>query len=233
MMPANCEDPSTCRSTAVALAKPAGTVLLLAKARLLREMIGRILTDGGYIVLDEGDGPTFGPQSNAAWNADLVIVIRQGDEFSGDAFNSVRHAARGKIILLLIANQVEEISKEVLVAVDGVLNDEVSSDALLQALKVIQSGERVVSQHLAPLFTQQSTPNDPTRRDAASLSPREKEIVTRLVRGESNKIIGHALHITEATVKVHLKAILRKISVQNRTQAAIWAVNNGFDRNIN
>jgi two-component system nitrate/nitrite response regulator NarL len=60
------------------------------------------------------------------------------------------------------------------------------------------------------------------------LSPREQEILQALVTGASNKLIANRLGITEATVKVHLKTLLRKIDVNNRTQAAIWAMNNGF-----
>jgi two-component system, NarL family, nitrate/nitrite response regulator NarL len=60
------------------------------------------------------------------------------------------------------------------------------------------------------------------------LSPREQEILQSLVTGASNKLIAIKLGITEATVKVHLKTLLRKIDVNNRTQAAIWAMNNGF-----
>ena len=55
------------------------------------------------------------------------------------------------------------------------------------------------------------------------LSQREREILLRLAEGESNKQIARLCNITESTVKVHLKAILRKITVHNRTQAAIWA----------
>jgi two-component system, NarL family, nitrate/nitrite response regulator NarL len=51
------------------------------------------------------------------------------------------------------------------------------------------------------------------------------------VTGASNKMIGNRLGITEATVKVHLKTLLRKIDVNNRTQAAIWAMNNGVTAN--
>jgi two-component system, NarL family, nitrate/nitrite response regulator NarL len=63
------------------------------------------------------------------------------------------------------------------------------------------------------------------------LSPREREILQLLVTGASNKLIGNRLGITEATVKVHLKTLLRKIDVNNRTQAAIWAMNNGVTAN--
>ncbi|MDB5500874.1 MAG: transcriptional regulator [Tardiphaga sp.] len=62
---------------------------------------------------------------------------------------------------------------------------------------------------------------------APHLSPRERSILHCLIEGASNKTIARKMDIAEATVKVHVKAILRKIGVQNRTQAAIWGVNNG------
>jgi two-component system nitrate/nitrite response regulator NarL len=62
---------------------------------------------------------------------------------------------------------------------------------------------------------------------APRLSGRQKLILHHLIEGASNKTIARKIHISEATVKVHLKAILRKIRVHNRTQAAIWAMNNG------
>lgn len=59
------------------------------------------------------------------------------------------------------------------------------------------------------------------------LSPREKAILSCLIEGDSNKCVARKINIAEATVKVHVKAILRKIRVQNRTQAAIWGMNHG------
>jgi two-component system nitrate/nitrite response regulator NarL len=60
------------------------------------------------------------------------------------------------------------------------------------------------------------------------LSERENQILRALVRGHSNKVIARMFSLTEATVKVHMKSILRKIRVANRTQAAIWAVQNAY-----
>src|SRR5258708_11662039 len=62
---------------------------------------------------------------------------------------------------------------------------------------------------------------------APQLSTREKSILRCLIEGDSNKCIARKINIAEATVKVHVKAILRKIRVHNRTQAAIWGMNNG------
>ena len=61
---------------------------------------------------------------------------------------------------------------------------------------------------------------------APQLSPRERSILRCLVEGDSNKCIARKIDIAEATVKVHVKAILRKIRVQNRTQAAVWGMKN-------
>ncbi len=62
---------------------------------------------------------------------------------------------------------------------------------------------------------------------APQLSPREKSILRCLIEGDSNKSIARKIDIAEATVTVHVRGILRKIRVQNRTQAAIWAMNHG------
>jgi two-component system nitrate/nitrite response regulator NarL len=70
--------------------------------------------------------------------------------------------------------------------------------------------------------------NGPPLRNHPGLSEREAQILDGLVKGHANKVIARTCDITEATVKVHMKAILRKIRVDNRTQAAIWAMSNGY-----
>ena len=62
------------------------------------------------------------------------------------------------------------------------------------------------------------------REPAPTFSPRETAILQLLREGAPNKRIARQLSLTEATVKVHLKSILRKIRVSNRTQAAVWAM---------
>jgi len=93
---------------------------------------------------------------------------------------------------------------------------------------------RTSEQAGAPITLDQRQPRKPDDEDevededgAASnthLSSRETAILNDLVQGTPNKVIAKRLNITEATVKVHVKAILRKIGVQNRTQAAIWGL---------
>jgi two-component system nitrate/nitrite response regulator NarL len=79
---------------------------------------------------------------------------------------------------------------------------------------------------LAPLVPLQSADGgrSPAELAVKKLSMREWQILDGLVSGYSNKLIARNCNITEATVKVHMKSILRKIRVDNRTQAAIWAI---------
>ncbi len=91
-------------------------------------------------------------------------------------------------------------------------------------------GEKVFPTHLAQLLV--SSRGDELGQDVPprrkGLSQREVQILRCLLNGNSNKMIANHLNITEATVKVHLKSLLRKINASNRTQAAIWALNNGI-----
>jgi two-component system nitrate/nitrite response regulator NarL len=70
--------------------------------------------------------------------------------------------------------------------------------------------------------------NDGTQRSVSRLSEREAQVLDGVVKGHANKVIARTCDIAEATVKVHMKAILRKIRVANRTQAAIWALESGY-----
>mgnify|MGYP003909274857 CR=1 FL=1 len=73
----------------------------------------------------------------------------------------------------------------------------------------------------------------PSLRIPHGLSEREEEVLKGVVRGHSNKMIARTCGVTDATIKVHMKSILRKIRVENRTQAAIWALEQGYSADTN
>lgn len=79
-----------------------------------------------------------------------------------------------------------------------------------------------------PLNQGADPPRTRTERELSLFSTREQQVMRELADGHSNKQIARTLNITESTVKVHLKALLRKVAARNRTQAAIWAVANGY-----
>jgi two-component system nitrate/nitrite response regulator NarL len=108
-------------------------------------------------------------------------------------------------------------------------------DVLVKSLELVMLGETVLPFEILRTFMGGASQNreqplqgsmaelEPSDLNACKLSAREKEILGCLTQGEPNKVIARKLDITEATIKVHVKAILRKIGASNRTQAAMWA----------
>ncbi len=111
---------------------------------------------------------------------------------------------------------------------DGCLSKDRSPEALVQSLRLVMLGEKVMPPEVAALVLRRPEPTPSAGRAPRGLSAREMQILQGLLRGHSNKMIAIELDITEATVKVHLKSLLRKVGCSNRTQAAIWALNNGI-----
>jgi two-component system nitrate/nitrite response regulator NarL len=112
---------------------------------------------------------------------------------------------------------------------DAYLVKTISCDALIQALDLVMLGVTIMPSRVGRILCEARDTDTAAARSIPvdhvpqGLTDREAAILQCLPRGESNKVIARRYDITEATVKVHIKAILRKICVRNRTQAAIWA----------
>lgn len=116
---------------------------------------------------------------------------------------------------------------------DGYLLKSISSAALLDSMRLVLHGEKVfpsiVTSFLSTFLSGPSERTDrPVRVGDIWLSDREIQILKALALGHTNKRIAKALNLTEATVKVNLKSVLRKLGLTNRTQVAIWAVQNNL-----
>ncbi|MEL7486198.1 MAG: response regulator transcription factor [Pseudomonadota bacterium] len=117
--------------------------------------------------------------------------------------------------------------------VDGVLETRVSRDVLIESIILVSQGEKVFPSSLAMLLGELGKKNSTERFNDArpphgAFSNREQEIIRCIVEGLANKQIAKSLNLTEATVKMHLKAIQRKVGAANRTQIAVWAVESGL-----
>lgn len=139
-----------------------------------------------------------------------------------------------------------DLQRIMALALDGYILNLGSREILVKSLeltlldqKVFVLGEPAAPQISPDTERRHSTNGSSTHSDPSSsipkvethgsvLSQRELDVLVCLSRGNSNKNIARSCNITKSTVKVHLKAILRKTEAQNRTQAAIWAIANGF-----
>jgi two-component system, NarL family, response regulator LiaR len=111
-------------------------------------------------------------------------------------------------------------------AIGYLLKDVLRAD-LVQAIRAAVQGQPTLHPEAQRhLMRQVTTP--PTRSPVDDLTPREGEVLQLIVRGQSNKQIAASLRVTEGTVKGHVSAILSKLSVADRTQAALYAVKHGL-----
>jgi two-component system nitrate/nitrite response regulator NarL len=194
--------------------------ILIETNRLFREGLKHLLADTRFAV--EAEFSTIEQAVGGVVSSGLVITSEAGN------LQRIRSAYPETCIVILANDLVVDALRDAMTAgVDGYLMKDVSPEALIQSLELVMMGEKVFPTNLASmLLNLDSTPSP--MKSVRGLSPREQDILQALVSGSSNKVIAFKLGITEATVKVHLKTLLRKIDVNNRTQAAIWAMNNGF-----
>jgi two-component system nitrate/nitrite response regulator NarL len=119
-------------------------------------------------------------------------------------------------------------------SVDSYLTKDMASETLSRSLQLVMLGQQIIPTALLRTLPEAKDDRDdrggkPPDCSSRGLSARETQILCRLTGGRSNKAIARELGITEATVKAHVKALLHKIRARNRTQAALWALDNGFD----
>ncbi len=177
----------------------------------------------------------FGPQ--------LAELDRTRSMVTGARFVVLAHAPDRNLLCRAVA-----------AGVDAVLSKDISGEILQRSLELVMLGQQLFpALAIEPASNPTSDlipfpragiiaapvriepPDRPARLVFAAtdqqrdvlLSEREAQILQCLVNGSSNKMIARELNITEATVKVHIKGLLRKVRANNRTQAAIWGVNNG------
>jgi len=106
-----------------------------------------------------------------------------------------------------------------------------TTEPFIKALELVMLGATVLPSGLLPLTLDREDESIPVSADenfAPLLSHRERLILRHLAEGQANKVIANIIGIAEAIVKVHVKSILSKIRVLNRTQAAMWAMSNGL-----
>jgi two-component system nitrate/nitrite response regulator NarL len=200
--------------------------LLIESNRLFRQGLKHLLSGTSFEVGAEFNTVELALEAGETGAAPDLVISGQPirDEAELRAFREAFPTAR--IVVLADDLSVDVLRAAMGGGADGFLIKTMSPEALIQSLQLVMLGEKVFPTNLAAMLLDMTAAGP--QHSVRGLSPREQEILQALVTGASNKMIANKLGITEATVKVHLKTLLRKLDVHNRTQAAIWAMNNGF-----
>ena len=174
--------------------------------------------------------------AEARLDRDFTALIDLPDRAAQmDAIRQIAHAyPHARIAVLADQFEMERLIECFDAGVDGYIVKSMNCDPLITALRLVAMGEKVLPSQLAEVIGRHNfetaTPGADLEHemDDAKLSLRERDVLCCLMAGHSNKVIARELDVCEATVKVHVKAILRKLDVSNRTQAAMWASTRGF-----
>lgn len=131
-----------------------------------------------------------------------------------------------KVLILTVHNEVEYLLKAVDIGIDGYLLKDSSYDELKEAIDVVISGNTYIQPSLLPTLNESMEDYALDKEKIECLTKRELDVLRLISEGCSNKKISDELTISERTVKNHISHIFRKINVEDRTQAAVFAIRN-------
>lgn len=219
--------------------------VLVGKSILLREGLAKILRSANFRILASVSCADDLHPNKPDLHPPLFLIVHTGDDFDAaleqiELFRSRR--PDGRIAVVADHYRLSELVSAFRAGANGYFVNVITCDRFIKSVELVMMGETIFPpaflsfildpngpHPVEPVANEKGKPilvatEDPT---APLLSPRERLILRCIIEGDSNKCIARKIDIAEATVKVHVKAILRKIRVQNRTQAAIWGIHNG------
>jgi len=204
-----------------------------------RGLIALLSADSRFQVVAEAGDAGEAQRRAAETQPDVVLLDNHLPGVKGvDALAGLKAAApRARVLMLTMSEDERDLAAALRGGARGYLLKTVDSDVLAAALLRTVAGESVVSPEMTSKLVNafQTLGGDAATAAAGavdtdpihSLSPREREILTHIAKGASNKEIARALDIAETTVKIHVQHILRKLNLGSRVQAAVYATGRG------
>ena len=133
-----------------------------------------------------------------------------------------------RVVMLTVSDHEEDVVAALRAGADGYLLKDMEPEDTLDYLRQAAAGKMAISERLTELLAHalRHETSQPSDLNKAGLTAREDQILKLIAQGLSNKMIARKLDITEGTVKVHVKHLLKKLNLRSRVEVAVWAVNN-------
>lgn len=159
---------------------------------------------------------------------DLILLDLNMQGMDGlETLKSMRESGvDSRIIMLTVSDNDEDVVCAITYGADGYLLKDMDPDTILEKIKEATLGKMVISDKLTQVLAGAIRKGDNSRANKlARLTSREHEILKNIAKGLSNKLIARELDISDGTVKVHVKHILKKLELRSRVEAAVWMIN--------
>lgn len=195
-------------------------ILLIDDHPLMRRGIKQLieLEENFEVIGDAGSGDE-GIAFALKHEPDLIILDLNMKGLSGlDTLKALRHdGVDARIVILTVSDSKADIFALIDAGADGYLLKDTEPDVLLSQIKQIADGEVILSDSIKDLLLERHPSQDPIY----SLTEREMDVLQLIATGASNKQIAGGLFISEETVKVHIRNLLRKLNVHSRVAATV------------
>ncbi len=209
-----------------------------------RGLVALLEQDDRFVVLHEAADAGEALRCVVRDPPDLILLDNHLPGVRGvDAIAGFKEVAPDvKILMLTVSENEQDLSAALKAGADGYLLKTINSEDLSESILKVLEGKSVVSPEMttklvAAFRGRMDTPEAGPSPQGSMASPadglemlsaREREILTRIARGASNKVIARELDIAETTVKIHVQHILRKLNLSSRVQAAVYAAGRGM-----
>lgn len=209
------------------------TLMVIDDHPLLRRGVRQLLEveDDLTLVSDTGS-PHEGLAQALEQEPDMLLLDLNMPDLDGLALLSRLRAGgyAGRIIMYTVSDQEDNVVDALRNGADGYLLKDMEPEDLVHQLRQAARGQMAISDDLTGLLARALRNQRPAGAPAGldALTRREREILRELAEGMSNKLIARELEITEGTVKVHVKHLLKKLGLRSRVEAAVWAVQQGL-----
>lgn len=198
---------------------------------LFRKGVAQLMEfDPRFEVVGEAASGEEGLSLLAALDPDLVLLDLNMPGMTGvETLKALKERdPRLRVILLTVSDSEDDLVAALRAGADGYLLKDMEPEDLVESLESATRGRVVLSEILTDMLAHaMRVQHGPDDAEEGELTQREREILELIAAGLSNKLIARELDITENTVKVHVKHVLKKLNLRSRLEAAVWAIQNG------
>ncbi len=203
--------------------------LIIDDHKLFREGLKSLLIRRDIEVLATVDDGIEGIELAQKLRPDIVLLDMRMPKMGGiSVLKQLKEcAAEIPVVMLTTSTREEDLLEALNNGANGYLVKDMDPDALVTSLREVSAGKKVVAPNLTSIlvrFIQGDSVSALEHGPFNQLTPRESEIIKLMAEGQGNKLIGRNLGITDGTVKLHVKAILKKLEVHSRVEAAIMYI---------